>query len=276
MTKNYSAYLMSTQNEHRNPIGLCLSAGGALGFAHIGVLEALLEKGIEPDIISGCSMGAIVGAFYAAGMSPSEMMSVIEAGKLYKVSKLMVLNPSFWKTGFSNHAAVKEVMHEIIPHNSFEKLQRRLFIGVTNLNTMECEIISSGNRLAEWVSASASIPGVFETFEDNGHYYVDGAVVNHLPAQPLVTLCRAIIGVNVKPFIAPVHMKKPIEVIRATLRGLQYLNSADGRLCCAHLIETFGIKRFHEFSFNAYHELYRQGYKDTIEYIRIHPEILSL
>ncbi|MDP4278730.1 MAG: patatin-like phospholipase family protein, partial [Bacteroidota bacterium] len=162
---------MTIPDEHRKPLGLCLSAGGALGFAHIGALEALLENGIEPDIISGCSMGAIVGAFYAAGMSPKDMIKVIEADKLYKVSKLMVLNPYFWKTGFSNHAAVKEVIHEIIPHNSFEKLQRRLFIGVTNLNTMECEIISSGNRLAEWVSASASIPGVFETFEDNGNYY---------------------------------------------------------------------------------------------------------
>ena len=63
--------LFEKKKEIEKPLGICLSGGGALGFAHIGVLQALLENGIEPKIISGTSMGAILGTLYAAGMSPA-------------------------------------------------------------------------------------------------------------------------------------------------------------------------------------------------------------
>jgi len=68
--------------------GIVLSGGGALGFAHIGALMALEEAGIEVSVISGASMGAIVGAMYAYGYPPQEMMTIIEKEKLYKNSKI--------------------------------------------------------------------------------------------------------------------------------------------------------------------------------------------
>ncbi|MDD4921429.1 MAG: patatin-like phospholipase family protein, partial [Bacteroidales bacterium] len=88
------------------PLGICLSGGGALGFAHIGVLQALLENRIEPQIISGSSMGAIVGTLYAAGVSPAEMMQIIQDDRLYRMTKLMTLKPFFWKSGWSDHSTV--------------------------------------------------------------------------------------------------------------------------------------------------------------------------
>ena len=59
--------------EKKKTLGLALGAGGSRGVAHIGFLQALEEAGIKPDYISGCSMGSVVGAGYAAGMSPAEM-----------------------------------------------------------------------------------------------------------------------------------------------------------------------------------------------------------
>ena len=64
-------FFSSTRNEST---GLCLSGGGALGFAHIGVLQSLEDHGIYPDYIAGTSMGAIIGTFYAAGFTPQEML----------------------------------------------------------------------------------------------------------------------------------------------------------------------------------------------------------
>ncbi|MCX6308707.1 MAG: patatin-like phospholipase family protein, partial [Bacteroidia bacterium] len=69
----------------RKPLGICLSGGGAIGIAHIGVLQALLDNGIEPEVVSGSSMGAIVGTLYAAGYYPSEMMTMIQEDRLYLV-----------------------------------------------------------------------------------------------------------------------------------------------------------------------------------------------
>jgi NTE family protein len=260
----------------KKPLGLCLSGGGAIGFAHIGVLQALLENGIVPDVVSGSSMGAIVGTLYAAGYSPAEMMQIIKDDRLYLVSTLMTFKPKFWKSGFSSHSTVNKLLMEAIPHNSFEQLQHPLYLCVTNLTTMEWEIKSEGKNLADWVSASAGIPGVFEALNVDGTIYVDGGVLNNLPAQPLKPICRAIIGVDVLPFIPITNMKRPIDVMTSTIRGIQKVNSAEGRSLCDHIIDAQAVKRYHEFRFDAYQRIYRSGYKDAVEYIKKHPEIRSL
>jgi NTE family protein len=260
----------------KKPLGLCLSGGGAIGIAHIGVLQALLENGIEPDMISGSSMGAIVGALYAGGYSPAEMMQIIKDDRLYMVSKLMTFQPKFWKSGFSTHSTVHKLLEDAIPHDRFDKLKRPLHLCVTNLSTMEWEIKSEGEHLADWVSASASIPGVFEALTLNGFVYIDGGVLNNLPAQPLKPLCRAIIGVDVLPFIPISKTNRPIDVITSAVRGIQKVNSAEGRSLCNHIIDAQAVKRYNEFRFDAYQKIYESGHKDGLEYIKKHPEILSL
>jgi len=259
------------------PLGICLSGGGALGFAHIGALQALLENGIEPQVISGASMGAIVGTLYAAGVSPTEMMKIIEDDRLYRITNLVSLKPSwFMKSGFSDHSKVLTLIKEMIPHNSFEGLQKKMFICVSNLNEAQWEIKSSGKELNTWVSASASIPGVFETYEAKGVFYVDGGLLNNMPAQPLQNLCSTIIGVDVLPHVAPAELCKPKDVLTSSIRIVQHVNSCEGRALCNYLIEPRALKRYHEFRFDAYEKIYKRGYKDTVEYIRNHPDILSL
>ena len=257
-------------------LGLCLSGGGALGFAHIGVLQALLENGIEPDIISGASMGAIVGTFYAAGFTPAEMMQLIKDDRLYRLTKLMTFVPAFWKSGWSDHSTVISLVKEIIPHNSFEGLQKKMFICVTNMNLAQWEIKSSGNDLNVWVSASASIPGMFEAQKSENSYYLDGGLLNNLPTQPLKNLCSNIIGVDVLPHQAPTQLKKPIYAITKSIRLVQHVNSMEGRALCNYLIEPQALKHFNEFRFDAYEKIYQQGYKDTLEFIKNNPEILKL
>ena len=73
--------------ESNNTIGICLGGGGALGFAHIGVLQSLEDHGVFPQCISGSSMGAIIGTLYAIGFSPAEMLQLIKDDKHYKVTK---------------------------------------------------------------------------------------------------------------------------------------------------------------------------------------------
>ena len=126
-------FFSSSRNES---IGLCLSGGGALGFAHIGAIQALEDHGIYPEHIVGSSMGAIIGTFYAAGYSPAEMLQLIKDDKLYKVTKLMTFRPTFLKSGLSNHSILRSLIHELIPHNSFEGLKKRMHICVVNLNSM--------------------------------------------------------------------------------------------------------------------------------------------
>jgi len=256
--------------------GLCLSGGGALGFAHIGVIQALEEHEIYPSHIVGSSMGAIIGTLYAAGYSPADMLQMIKEDKLYKVTKLLTFRATFLKSGLSTHKLLRTLIKELIPHNSFEKLKKEMSICIVNLNTGTWEIIDSGNELDKWVSASASIPGVFETVKDAKTFYVDGGLLNNMPAQGLKNKCQQIIGVDVLPYRAPSELNKPTDTLVVSIRAMQHQNSKEGRDLCQFLIEPKAIEEFHEFSFESYEAIYQHGYNAANQYISENPEIMKL
>jgi NTE family protein len=266
-------FSLTTRNES---LGLCLSGGGALGFAHIGVIQSLEENGIYPTHIVGSSMGAIIGALYAAGYSPTDMLQMIKEDKLYKVTKLLTFSASFLKSGLSTHNLLQSLIKEMIPHNSFEKLKKKLYICIVNLTSGEWEIIDSGNELDKWVSASASIPGVFETIKDGETHYVDGGLLNNMPAQGINEVCKNIIGVDVIPHKVPSELSKPIDTLAFAIRAMQHQNSKEGRNLCRFVIEPKAIEEYHEFSFDAYEAIYRHGYNAATRFIEENPEILNL
>ena len=174
-------------------IGLTLSGGGARGIAHIGVLQALESAGIFPDVISGCSAGAMVGALYAEGFSPRKIYSLIENKSIYSIIKMGLPNKGMMELGY-----FRKILTENIPHDSFEQLKKPFYVSVTNLNTGKFEIIGSG-KLTDFVIASQSIPLVFKPQKIGEHFYVDGGVLNNLPVEPIRDQCDILIGVNVTP-----------------------------------------------------------------------------
>ena len=261
---------------HNDSTGLCLSGGGALGFAHIGVIQSLEEHGIYPTCIVGSSMGAIIGTLYAAGYSPADMLQMIKEDKLYKVTKLLTFRATFFKSGLSTHSLLCSLIKELIPHNSFEKLKKKMHICIVNLNSGTWEIIDSGNELDKWVSASASIPGVFETVKDAKTFYVDGGLLNNMPAQGIKNECQQIIGVDVIPYRAPSELNKPTDTLVVSIRAMQHQNSKEGRDMCRFLIEPKAIEEYHEFSFESYEAIYQHGYSAANQYIYENPEIMKL
>ena len=172
--------------------GIVLSGGGARGLAHIGVLAALEKHGISPGMVSGSSMGAIVGALYAAGVSTDDMLTIARNRKLHNL-----FNWSFPKRGgMLSLKILLPVLEAYIPVDSFESLKKKLFITVSNISSGQEEVVSSG-KLFQAVVASASIPIVFEPQIINGQTYVDGGLFNDLPVDPLVGKCRNIIASHV-------------------------------------------------------------------------------
>ena len=263
-------------SSRNDALGICLSGGAALGFAHIGVLQSLEDHGIYPTHIVGSSIGAIVGTMYAAGYSPKEMLQLVKDDKLYKITKLMTFRPTFLKSGLSTHDMLRSLVHELIPHNSFEQLKKKLYICVVNLNKAEWEIVDSGNELDKWVAASASIPGIFETIKVGETYYIDGGLLNNMPAQGIEDFCQVIIGVDVIPHKVPTELRKPIDKLAFALRAVQHQNSKEGRDLCRFIIEPQAIEEFHEFSFDAYQAIYQHGYKAATKYIAENPEMMKL
>ncbi|MEL7021584.1 MAG: patatin-like phospholipase family protein, partial [Bacteroidota bacterium] len=157
------------QNTTKYKIGLALSGGGARGIAHIGVLQALTEHGIQVDALSGTSAGSIVAALYAAGKTPEEILQfAADNTNLFKMYQFNIP-----KIGFTSLDYLKNKLAEILDEDSFEHLQLPCHIAITNLQMGVVEIVSTG-KLFDVVAASSSIPILFKPIKINDDLYVDG------------------------------------------------------------------------------------------------------
>jgi len=174
-------------------VGLALGGGGAKGLAHILMLEALDELGVRPHVIAGSSIGAIIGALYAAGLSGSDIRAQVEQffvdekdakDKLFALPKsvrwLDFIDPTLAEGGLLSSDDFIGFLGEILPTRRFRKLQIPLRVVTAELLTGRQVVIDSGDLLPA-LQASMAVPGVFPPVELNGHKLVDGGVANPLP-----------------------------------------------------------------------------------------------
>jgi NTE family protein len=173
--------------------GLVLSGGGARGFAHLGVLQALNEAGIFPDVVSGTSAGAIVGVLYADGYTPEEIMKILNSNSRYHY-----IRPTVPREGLLQISGIIRILRDNLRAKTFEDLKIPLFVTATDLNNGKIVYFSEG-ELLDIVIASASIPVLFKPVIIKNIYYVDGGVLDNLPIRPIENKCRFIIGSFVNP-----------------------------------------------------------------------------
>lgn len=247
--------------EQSKKIGVTLSGGAAKAIAHIGVLQAMEENDIRPQLICGTSAGAIVGVLYASGLSPQEILDIGIRSTLWKILKFMIP----WK-GLTNHSYLQQLLEKNVGKDSFEELKIPFCIGVTNLNDARHEIHDRG-PLFDLVKASCAIPGIFEPIQIDNKYYVDGGVTNNMPARALANKCDILIGSNV---ISAAHRTpKDLRNVRRIVTrvfevSLLYRSYIDSGYCDM-LIQAPGLDAYGMFDFGKSKDIYQAGYDKTIE-----------
>jgi NTE family protein len=179
--------------EIKYKIGLVLSGGGARGFAHIGVMQALNDAGIFPDVISGTSAGAIVGVLYADGYTPAEIMKILNSN-----SRLHYIRPTVPREGLLQISGIVRILRDNLKAKTFEELKIPMFVTATDLNNGKIIYFSAG-ELHTIIVASASIPVLFKPVVIKKIQYVDGGVLDNLPIKPIENRCRFVIGSFVNP-----------------------------------------------------------------------------
>ena len=164
-------------------IGIALGAGAARGWAHIGVLRALTDAGIEPQVVCGTSIGAMIGALYADGR-----LDALEAwcGAL-TWKKVMAFFDLSFGGGLLKGARVSAFLREHLGEKQIADLQRPFAAVATDLKAGQ-EVWLREGPVIDAVRASIALPGLFMPWTDNGRILVDGALVNPVP----VSLCRAL------------------------------------------------------------------------------------
>lgn len=172
----------------RKKIGLALSGGGARGFAHVGVLKALVENDIPIDLIAGTSAGSFVGGALASGLSVGEIEAV---GK--EISWFGVAGFSYSPRGFLSNAAMGTFIEKHFPVTRFEDLKIPFAAVACDLEKGEEVILKDNGSLAHAIRASCAIPGVFVPVNDDGRQLVDGGVVSPVPTRAVKKMGAEII-----------------------------------------------------------------------------------
>ncbi len=236
-------------------LALVLSGGGVRGLMHLGILQALEEHDIRVEAISGASMGAIVGAFYAAGMQPKVILELMTDRHFIRMFDF-----KFGRSGLLKLAYLEESLQKHIPHNSFSGLQIPLFVCATNLNREKFRIFGKGD-LHQAVMASAAIPVLFEPVEIEGEKYIDGGLLNNLPAAPLAGRFDFLVGVHVNRYRmeGAYDSMKNIATKAFTLALLQ--NVVPNKQLCDHVIEPVLDRHYDLLDFDEADRIFAAGYE---------------
>jgi NTE family protein len=243
-------------------IGLVLSGGGARGFAHLGVIKALNEAGIFPDVISGTSAGAIVGALYADGYSPEEIFKITNS-----TSRLGYMRPTVPRDGLLQIAGLVRILRTYLHAKTFEELKIPLYVTATDLNNGRVDYFHSG-ELANHVIASASIPVIFKPVVIDNKYYVDGGVLDNLPIKPLENQCRYIIG----SFVNPTGYQENVNTLISIAERSFLLSMSKEVIEKSRKFDLFiappELRNFKILDPEKAEEVFMVGYKATIEKLK--------
>ncbi len=203
-------------------LGFALGSGGSRGVAHIGFLQAMQENGIEPDCIAGSSMGSVVGACYAAGMSVEEMKNVVfelKALDILDISGNVLKNQALFKS-----KKMRAKLGEYLGEKTFEELNIPYGCVSVDLVTGQTVEFTEKYAVADCVQASSSIPGVFRPVKLDGMVLVDGGVRNRLPVK-LVKKMGAEVVVAVDVLGELRRADKPLNIITVILRTVDIYDS---------------------------------------------------
>lgn len=224
----------------RPKIGLALGGGGARGLAHIGVLKVLEEANIPIDIITGTSIGAILGGGYAlkpdaqllekrvlqllksegilkletlaAKDRPTEKRLIIEKLANY-ATHLYILNLRAVKGWILDGSQIEDLIKELVNDKYFNETKIKYACVATDINKGE-EVVFDKGKMRKAILASVSIPGVFPPIEMQGRLLIDGGIVTLLPVKPAKKLgADIVIGVNADKNIQPVDLKHGYNIL---------------------------------------------------------------
>ena len=240
-------------------IGLILSGGGIRGMAHIGLLKAMKERNINASEIAGASVGALIGALYANGNSPEEMLQFFKETPLFQYNYFAIGKPGLLDTtkfgdAFKKHLTIDD----------FSSLTKPLYVVATDLMNGEEKMFSKGQLIGPLL-ASAALTPVFSPVEVNGVLYADGGIMNNFPKEYVEPNCDFFIGSNVSinGALEKKHLKNSLQ-LASRITGLMIYASCREKIGeCDILIEPQELEQIGFLDKKGIDKAYTIGYDNA-------------
>lgn len=242
-------------------IGYALSGGFIKGFAQLGVIQALLEHDIKPDILSGVSAGALAGVFYADGNEPYKVLDYFSGHKFQDLTKLVIP-----KKGLFELSEFTDFLRTNLKAKKLEDLQIPLIITATDLDHGRMVLFRQGS-IAERVAASCCMPVLFSPVNIEGIHYVDGGLMMNLPVSSIRDLCEKVIAINVSPIMAEDYKMNIVSIALRSFHFMFRANTFPEREKADLLIEPYNLYGYSNTELEKAEEIFEQGYKTANEVI---------
>lgn len=237
-------------------IGITLSGGGLRGVGHLGVLEALEQIGLKIDHVVGVSSGSIMGAMYAQGYHPQEVLEILKQTKL-----LRFVRPKF-KRGLLNIERLGPLLLEYLPHDSFEQLKTPLTVAASDIQHGKLVYFDKG-ALIKPLMASSCIPIMFSPVEYEGKILVDGGLLNNMPTAPIRD-CQVRIGVHSNPIDPAQPLKSTRKVLERSMILIGQKGLSSQVAMCDIMIEPPELSKYTTFELKKIEEMYQAGFEHTM------------
>ncbi|SHH28437.1 NTE family protein [Caloranaerobacter azorensis DSM 13643] len=243
----------------KRKIGLALGSGAARGLAHIGVLKAFEENGIEVDIVSGSSAGALIGAIYCCGVKPKMIENIA-----LNIDRKLWIDLTVPKRGFVKGKKVEELVKLLTGNRNIEDLNKKLFIVATDLKTSSEYIFTEG-PIYRAVRASISIPGIFEPVKHGDMILVDGGVIDRVPATVVRDMgADIVIAVDVGFSGEPGRINHVFDVILQSIDVMSRQISTN-KIISADIVIEPDVSHIKSSRFDKVEECVIKGYEAAME-----------
>ena len=242
-------------------VNLVLSGGAARGIAHIGVIKALQDLGVQIVGISGVSAGALVGTFYSAGYSPEDMLHIVKKGQW-----LRYIRPKLPRLGLFSLSTAVKFLEDTIPYKRVEELPIKTYMCALDIKSGEVLYFERGD-IPLILLGSCALPGIFEPVRYEKYLLVDGGVANNLPIEPFVQREGLLVGVDVNPKEA---VERVSNIAQLLIRSfvLAVRSNVDKRKELCDIVIEPPLQRYSLLNVGKAQELYQIGYKTTVEVMK--------
>lgn len=242
---------------------LALSGGGARGFVHLGLIQALKEAGIEIKAMAGTSIGALVGCLLAQGMPPLDILKIAKEIKLTDL-----LSPKISLKGLISMEKFIITYEKLFAVSDIEQLEIPTLVVATNLSLGEGMVFDNG-KIGTLVAASCCVPGIFQPVHIGQDLYVDGGLTNNLPAEALIRYQMPVIGLHCNAYPKRATLNSVKTVLEKSSQLSIFQNTRQSMLHCFRVLEPPAMSMFSSFDFGKMQQFYDIGYSYAREQLTL-------